>query len=103
MPPLFPILNAFSHIRYRQITNRIRRKLRYRYLYPLAAHRIFPVPAFLYDLPIPSQNNIFTEDSVARSISRERLLQEAEDLCRYRFAFLNLPATDLGNIVDSVL
>lgn len=100
MPSLFTILNTLSHTRSDQIANRITRTFRYRYLYPRVARALFPMTAVLSDFPSSSRNMIFNEDQVSYILLHKRLLQEAEGIQNHRFSFLNLPAADLGALVD---
>src|SRR5438445_11335512 len=84
-----------------QIAKNLVRRLRYRWVYPWGASRLFPLQPSngkIHDLSDGRQ--IFHEEVVAHHIHLAELLPWADDLCLHRFHFLNLPPQELGNPID---
>ncbi len=96
--PLF--WNTVLNMEPGQLVARIARRLRYHWLYPLAATRLFPLSTFAENKATLNPVNAFHEDVAAFLAPDEWLLQEAAALCQHRFSFINLPAVDLGTPVN---
>ena len=82
----------------RQIVTRLARRLRYRWLYPWLGDRLFPNPKAL-DAGLPADAALLEDELFSEWIGDD-LHALADALVARRFAFLNLPAVDLGIPVD---
>jgi uncharacterized heparinase superfamily protein len=92
-------LDTGLHLRSNQIIARASRRLRYRFLYPWAAERMF---AFRpeNESASPEPCVAFDEAGAARLSDRQAILSKADDLMRNRFEFLNLAPVDLPFPID---
>jgi hypothetical protein len=95
-----PMLETVRRMSTHQITTRLSRDLRYRWLYPLAAPRLFSVPSSLNRSLSTPDGQTFHEPGPADNAFHRRLLQEAEGLCHHRFSFLNRPPMKMANQIN---
>jgi uncharacterized heparinase superfamily protein len=92
-------LDTAHHMRSSQIVARASRRLRYRFLYPWAAERMFALRPEYVSVS-PEACVVFDEVGAARLSDRLAILSKADDLMRNRFEFVNLPAVDLPFPID---
>src|SRR6266852_5097279 len=93
------LLDSIHRMEPGQLTTRMMRKVRFRWIYPVAAPRLFPLPNELISIQQPSAH-LFNEKAASSLTIPDPLLQQAEALCAHRFAFLNVPSVELGFPVD---
>ena len=95
------IISTLSNTGVTRISYRIARRMRYRWIYPWAARYLFPMGGSKDDGFVnPSASFVLGENSTPESNSHALLLEEAEQLGRHRFCFLNIPPVELGIPVD---
>jgi uncharacterized heparinase superfamily protein len=93
-------LDTGRHMECSQIVARASRRLRYRFLYPWAATRLFEVDAEREDL-LPAKSAVgLNEGAAASAVDRETLIAKASALAENQFEFLNLPPVVLPNPID---
>jgi len=93
------LLDSIHQMEPGQLTTRMMRKARFRWIYPLAAPYLFPLSIELISIPQRSAY-LFNEKAASHLTIPDQLLQQAEELCIHRFAFLNMPSVEVGFPVD---
>ena len=93
-------LDTGRHMECSQIVARASRRLRYRFLYPWAASRLFEVDAENGDPPPGEAAAGLNERAAAGVSDRDALLGKARAIAENKFEFLNLPPVVLPNPID---